>query len=84
MEFFDYLELGVTPYHTVAASESMLKDAGFTELGLEKPFQLAMGGKYYVKIFSTAIAAFTIGKEVDECSPFHLAAAHTDHPCLHI
>ncbi len=84
MKFFDYLERGVTPYHTVAASETMLKDAGFTELVLEKPFPIARGGKYYVKIFSTAIAAFTIGKEVQECSPFHIAAAHTDHPCLHV
>ncbi len=84
MEFFDYLERGVTPYHTVAATEAMLKEAGFTELALEKPFQLERGGKYYVKIFHTAIAAFTIGNELQESSAFHIAAAHTDHPCLHI
>ncbi len=84
MELFDYLKRGVTPYHTVAASEAILRGADFSELALEKPFPLAAGGRYYVKIFSTAIAAFTIGKEVQECSPFHIAAAHTDHPCLHV
>ncbi len=84
MDFFEYLERGVTPYHTVAASEELLKEGGFAELSLNKPFQLKKGGKYYVKIFSTAIAAFTIGKAVKEDSPFHIAAAHTDHPCLHI
>ncbi len=84
MDFFDYLQGGVTPYHTVAVSEEMLLEAGFQELKLDESFQIVRGGKYYVKIFSTAIAAFTIGNKVKESSPFHIAAAHTDHPCLHI
>ncbi len=84
MKFLEYLERGVTPHHTVAASMEMLEKAGFEELSLDAPFQIRRGGKYYVKIFSTAIAAFTVGKKVQEGSPFHVAAAHTDHPCLHI
>ncbi len=84
MEFTEFLERGVTPYHTVEAAEEMLADAGFKQLELQKPFSVKKGGKYYVKIFSTALAAFTVGKKAGEKSVFHVAAAHTDHPCLHI
>ncbi|MCR5283325.1 MAG: M18 family aminopeptidase [Lachnospiraceae bacterium] len=84
MEFFEYLERGVTPYHTVEQSAGMLKEAGFTELSLSQPFAIKKGGSYFVRIFSTALAAFSIGKKVKDKSCFHVAAAHTDHPCLHI
>ena len=84
MEFLDYLERGVTPYHAVEQSAGMLKAAGFTELALDQPFAVKKGGSYFVRIFSTALAAFTIGKKAKEKSSFHVAAAHTDHPCLHI
>lgn len=84
MEFFDYLKKGVTPYHTVSASSEMLRDAGFTEISFADTFRLKAGGKYFCDIFHTALAAFTIGESVSESSCFHTAAAHTDHPCLHI
>ncbi len=84
MNFIDYLKKGITPHHAVAAAADMLSEAGFTELSLQQPFKVAPGGKYFVKIYSTAIAAFNIGKKVKAGSTFHVAAAHTDHPCLHI
>ena len=84
MDFLEYLKSGVTPYHTVEQSVQMLKKAGFSELKLNQPFDLKKGGTYFVRIFSTALAAFTIGKKVNDKSFFHVAAAHTDHPCLHI
>ncbi len=84
MEFFEYLKRGVTPHHATAAAADMLSAADFTELTLNAPFDVKPGGKYFVKVFSTAIAAFSIGKNVTENSCFHVAAAHTDHPCLHI
>ncbi len=80
----EYLKSSVSPHHVVNASAEALNKAGFTELALDKPFNVKKGGKYYVKVFSTAIAAFSIGNEVTENSCFHAAAAHTDHPCLHI
>ena len=84
MEFIDYLKKGITPHHAVAAAEDILAGAGFTEFALNEPFKAVPGGKYYVKIYSTAIAAFNVGRNVKAGSPFHIAAAHTDHPCLHI
>jgi aspartyl aminopeptidase len=84
MEFIDYLKKGITPHHAVAAAEEILVGAGFTEFALNEPFKAVPGGKYYVKIYSTAIAAFNVGRNVKAGSPFHVAAAHTDHPCLHI
>ncbi len=84
MEFLEYLEHGITPYHAVEESADMLRNAGFTELTLNRPFDIKKGGRYFVRIFSTALATFTIGKKVNEKSCFHVAAAHTDHPCMHI
>ncbi|MBQ7637143.1 MAG: M18 family aminopeptidase, partial [Lachnospiraceae bacterium] len=54
------------------------------ELKLNRSFNVRSGGKYFVRIYSTALAAFSVGKNVTESSCFRVAAAHTDHPCLHI
>ncbi|MCR5824914.1 MAG: M18 family aminopeptidase [Lachnospiraceae bacterium] len=84
MEFIEYLKHSASPHHVTAASADMLKNAGFTELKLNEAFDVKPGGKYFVKVYSTALAAFTVGRNVSEDSTFHAAAAHTDHPCLHI
>ncbi len=84
MNLFEYLSKGVTPHQTVAASAEFLKDNGFTELKLSEPFTLKKGGKYFIKTFSTTLISFTVGKKVTPAAGLHIAAAHTDHPCLHI
>ena len=61
-----------------------IKEKGFEELTLGKAFDVKKGGKYYVNAYSTSLIAFTIGDETKENQVFHVAAAHTDHPCLHI
>jgi aspartyl aminopeptidase len=84
MDFFEYLKRGITPHHATEAAAEMLQGAGFEELVLNRPFNVKVGGRYFVKVYSTAIAAFSIGNNVSESSSFHVGAAHTDHPCLHI
>ncbi len=84
MNLLDYLSAGVTPHQTVAVSAEFLKNEGFTELKLSEPFNLKKGGKYFIKTFSTTLIAFTVGKKVSAGAGLHIAAAHTDHPCLHI
>lgn len=84
MDLLKYLENGVTPHQVVKSSAEWLKEEGFTELKLNAPFKIKKGGKYYLPVYSTTLVAFSVGENATETSGFHIAAAHTDHPCLHL
>ena len=84
MDLLKYVSLATTPHQAVAAGADYLKEKGFEELTLGKSFDIKKGGKYYITAYSTSLIAFTIGAETTENQVFHVAAAHTDHPCLHI
>jgi len=84
MDLLQYVSLATTPHQAVAAGADYLKEKGFEELTLGKAFEVKKGGKYYLNVYSTSLIAFTIGEETTENQTFHVAAAHTDHPCLHI
>lgn len=83
-KLFDLLEAGVTPYHVVAHAEEQLKEAGFTGLCMKKTWNLENGKSYYINHNDSALFAFHVGKNVNAESMIRMAAAHTDHPCLHI
>ncbi len=84
MSLLEYINEATTPHHAVAAGAELLSKRGFTELELGQPFSIQKGGRYFVKAYSTSLIAFTVGLETKENQVFHVAAAHTDHPCLHI
>lgn len=84
MDLLQYINRAVTPHQAVQAGAEYLQEQGFSELALGRAFDLRKGGKYYIKAYSTSLIAFTIGEEATEQQEFHVAAAHTDHPCLHI
>lgn len=84
MSLLEYINEATTPHHAVAAGAELLAKRGFTELELGQPFSIQKGGRYFVKTYSTSLIAFTVGLETKENQVFHVAAAHTDHPCLHI
>ena len=79
-----YINKAVTPYHAVAEAALMLKEAGFEELSLTERFYIKESKKYFMTLYGTALFAFTVGEDVHEAQSFHIAAAHTDYPCLHI
>ncbi|MDD5935936.1 MAG: M18 family aminopeptidase [Clostridiales bacterium] len=79
-----YIKNSPSPFHAVLEAENMLKSQGFTELHMTKSWEMKKGGNYYVKPFGTTLFAVTVGEEVTEQQAFHIAAAHTDYPCLHI
>jgi aspartyl aminopeptidase len=83
-EFREYIRKAITPYHSVAAGISLLKQSGFEELVMTAPFSLRAGGKYFVKPYDTMLFAFTVGEGEMGAQAFHIAAAHTDYPCLHL
>ncbi|MBE5906033.1 MAG: M18 family aminopeptidase [Lachnospiraceae bacterium] len=83
-KLFTLLEAGVTPFHVVAHVEEELKNAGFTKLCMKQAWSLENGKSYYINHNDSALFAFHVGKNVKADSMIRMAAAHTDHPCLHI
>lgn len=83
-KLFSLLEAGVTPYHVVKNAEEQLKQGGFTELKMTEGWNLENGKSYYINHNHSALFAFHVGKNVNAGSMIRMAAAHTDHPCLHI
>jgi len=93
MNLLDYVKHSTTPHHAVAEGMSFLREAGFTELSLQNEtfshssqnnFELEKGEGYFLPVYGTTLIAFTIGRELSKKPTMHIAAAHTDHPCLHI
>jgi len=88
----DFIKRAVSPYHTVLETKKLLDNADFVELAPDGDWKLENGGKYYVLPFKTAIFAFTVPKDFGKAgrknaaknTGIHIAAAHTDFPCLHI
>ena len=73
-ELCQFLDGGISPYHTVAQSGEYLAAHGFEELSLTDDFSsVRRGGKYYIAN-GTFLAAMTIGEE----NIFRIAASHTD------
>ena len=79
----EFIRSAVSPYHTVEESAKLLKKAGFTELNAQKKWTIKKGGKYYFSPFKTSLFAFTVPEGAPERG-LHIAAAHTDFPCLHV
>ncbi|WP_196603231.1 M18 family aminopeptidase [Pectinatus haikarae] len=77
-----FIAESASPFHAVAAAAARLDNMGFTELSPTNTWHLKKGGKYYLRIYSSALVAFCINEH-----PLHsirAAVAHTDFPCLRI
>lgn len=79
IQFTDYIQKCVSPFHTVETSRQMLVEAGFEELKMNERWTMEKGGNYYCVPYASTIVAFTYAGP----GRLHVAAAHTDHPCLH-
>ena len=110
-ELAEFIKHAVSPYHTVAEAEKLLKAAGFVRLDAAETWRPEAGGRYYTVPYGTVLFAFTIpsqcmktqhgtddcmtariagqegtaaGSAADSRPGLHIAAAHTDFPCLHV
>ncbi len=81
MDFFEFLNTAVTPYHTVDALKSFFKASSFAEIGLAANFEPA---KAYFVCREGSVIAFRTPKVWNESSRFRIALAHTDFPTLKI
>ena len=77
-----FIDTSPSPYHVVRSASAFLKDAGFSELRRDKPWQLERNHAYFLRLFDSSLVAFTIGKTPR--ANLRLAAAHTDFPCLRV
>lgn len=84
MELFEYLNRAVTPYHAVEAAVSFLQEAGFTEQKPEEVIRPERGGAYFIRLYGAGLLAYTVGTRLTKEEGMHLAAAHTDTPCLRV
>ena len=81
MDFFDFLNAAVTPYHTVNCLKSQFEANSFTN------FEIGMGleaGKAYFVCRGASIIAFRTPKQWNGSSRFRIALAHTDFPALKV
>lgn len=83
-QLIQFIKKATSPFHVVAQSEDILKEAGFTSLSMDESWTLSKGGKYYTQLYGTTLFAFTVGKNLTNKHTFRIVAAHTDYPCLRI
>lgn len=84
MELLEYLDRAVTPYQAVELGASLLEAAGFTEQRLTEPFAPGRGKGYFIRVYGTGLIAYTVGEAFAAEDGLHIAAAHTDAPCLRV
>ena len=77
-----FLNKAHSVYHAAAALEQELKQAGYTRLQEDKPWELLPGGKYYLTRNGSAVLAFRLPKDAPE--GFLISASHTDRPCFKV
>ena len=79
MDFFEFLNTAVTPYHTVSCLKSHFEANSFTNFS----GKIEIGKAYFV-CRGASIIAFRTPKTWDDASKFKIALAHTDFPTLKI
>ena len=75
----NFLQSSLTSYHASENAKALLASRGFTELKETETWEIAEGGKYFVKR-GGAIIAFTVGAL--DCLSYKIVASHTDSPAL--
>lgn len=80
-ELFDFIKKSPSAYHTVETVSQALNALGYSELSEGEDWDLADGGRYYVKRNGTSIIAFRAKKLA---SGFMIAASHSDSPAFRL
>lgn len=83
LDFVDYLNASLSPFHCVAEVKRRLVAAGFTELDERRVWTtIVPEGKYFVSRNGSSLIAFAVGGNFNsETSGFICVGAHTDSPC---
>jgi aspartyl aminopeptidase len=79
-----YIAASPTPYHAVATTARMLRDAGFRQVDELERFSLQPGDCGFVTRGASSLIAFRIGTKPSDEAGFSVIGAHTDSPNLRI
>ena len=78
----DFLNAGVSPYHSAAAAAAILDAEGYTCCPESAAWSLVPGGKYYTTRNGSAVLAWRMPKA--ELTGWHVVASHGDSPTWRI
>jgi aspartyl aminopeptidase len=74
----DFVQAAPSPFHAVAESVRLLRDAGFTEVAEADRWSLRSGGRFLVR--DATVVAWWEPAEASATTPFRVVGAHTDSP----
>ena len=85
-EFMQFLKDSPNCFFAVKSLKSMFEEAGFQELSLYEPWEIAAGGRYFVIVGDSSCFAFALPSSLDNLKDpyFRLIGAHTDQPCFRV
>ncbi|WP_297131981.1 M18 family aminopeptidase [Terrisporobacter sp.] len=83
-DLLDYIYNSPTAFNAVKTSEELLISNGFTELKMNKKWDLQVGGRYYLTKNSSALIAFVINSDNIENEGFRIIGSHSDSPTFRI
>ena len=81
-KLFRFIENSPSSFHAIRNCEEILAEKGYTKLLENEEWELTPQGKYYVTRNDSSIIAFAIPE--GSFKGFHMAAAHSDSPCLKV
>lgn len=79
----EFLDKGVTPYHTVLNVRDILIKSGFVELNYKEKWNIKDNFKGFLRFNDSSIFAFNLNKE-DILNGIKFICSHLDSPCLKI
>ena len=79
---FDFLNKGVSAFHSAAAAAAILEANGYEECPESAAWELVPGGKYYTTRNGSAVLAWRMPK--GPLTGWHAAASHSDSPTWRI
>lgn len=75
---FDFLNKGVSAFHSAAAAAAILEANGYEERPESAAWELVPGGKYYTTRNGSAVLAWRMPKGA--LTGWHVTASHSDSP----
>ena len=81
-ELKEFLDGAHSTYHAVEGIVWQLEAAGYSPLYENEPWDLTLGGKYYLTRGDSALIAFRVPS--NEPAGFMMTASHSDRPCFKV
>ena len=79
---FDFLNAGVSAFHSTAAAVKLLEENGYQNCPESAAWELVPGGRYYTTRNGSAVLAWRMPK--GELTGWHVTASHSDSPTWRI